>query len=476
MEPPLWKNLNASTTLENIERRPPGLSVRLTRAFARDQSDALMLAAKVRMIALTPIVVWLLLQGLPTNLANTWQVANAAVFLPISILHFYAARHGSPLFRWVYALFALDVAVMGFFFATPNPFITPPLPHAAILDFAPFFWFFFFLIHAAFSSNWRLVVWTGGWIMGARACQIAWIATRPETTTEANYDIASLAGQTAALSDPNFLFVFARIGDLVGVASFTIAAAFLVWRSHQVLERQVLAERARAQISQYVPTAVVDEVLARPGNFVAPREADVGVLFVDTIGFTGMAETMTPIQSIEFLRQLHKRLADAVFAHNGAVDKFMGDGLMATFGATMPDSAAAQSAPADAVKAGTNMVLSIAALNQERRGLGLTDIVIGVGVDYGPVITGDVGNDRRLEFTVFGDTVNVAARIEEMTRAELAPMLISARAYVAACNVDRSDNLASNFVSLGQKEIRGRAGRIELYALASDFVAKSGHR
>ncbi|MFV2091973.1 MAG: adenylate/guanylate cyclase domain-containing protein, partial [Hyphomicrobiales bacterium] len=408
---------------KTLERTPPGLSSRLARAFAHDQSQALMLAAKVRGLAILPIVIWLSFQTMPNAAAYWWQITTAGIFLPLSLLHYFAARHGGQRFLAVYALFAVDTMVMGLFFATANPFVDVSVPAATAFALAPFFWFLFFLIHAAFSANWRLVVWTGGSIMVVRALQVVWIANRPGTKTDIEFPILSVQDRLAAAMDPNFLIVYDRIGDLIGVASFTIATAFLVWRSHQILERQVLAERARAQISRYVSTAVVDEVMAQGGRFIVPREADVGVLFVDVVGFTAMAEKFSPEQSINFLRQLHGRLAEAIFSHNGAIDKFLGDGLMATFGGSVPSSAKNAHAAVNALAAGIDMVSAIDDWNTERAASHEPRVDIGVGVDFGPAIIGDVGDNRRLEFTVVGDTVNVAARVEALTRSSETSML-----------------------------------------------------
>jgi len=457
---------------KTLERTPPGLPQRLARAFAREQSEALMLAAKVRVLALLPVVAWLLLQEMPNTAAYWWQFANAGIFIPISVLHYYAARHGGQTFRLVYVLFAIDVGVMGFFFITPNPFFATTAPIVVAFTAAPFFWFLFFLIHAAYSSNWRLVVWTGACIMAVRAAQITWIASRPGVTTDIESPILTVRDWVAVASDPNFFLVYDRIGDLVGVASFTIATAFLVWRSHQVLERQVLAERARAQISRYVSTAVVDEVMAQGGRFITPRQANVGVLFVDVVGFTTMAEKFTPEQSISFLRQLHGRLAEAIFAHNGAIDKFLGDGLMATFGGSVPSSASDAHAATNALAAGIDMVSAIDDWNISRLANGDPKVNIGVGIDFGPAIIGDVGDNRRLEFTVVGDTVNVAARVEALTRSSETSMLVTERALAAVlqdktANSPAGKGLAARFAPAGLQAIRGRKQEMALYALKS---------
>jgi adenylate cyclase len=451
------------TAEATLERTPPGLPFRLQRAFARDQAEGLMLAAKVRIIAVTPILAWLLSNELPTPAEYWWQFASGAVFVPTSVLHYLAARHGGQRFRAVYAMFAVDLAILGVFFAYPNPFSVPPISAATSFNAAPFFWFLFFLIHASFSGNWRLVVWTGGWIMLVRGVQAVWVIGQPGTVTEADVSIATVADWLQAISNPDFVLVAGCIGELVGAASFTIATAFLVWRSHRILRRQVIAERARAQIARYVSTAVVDEVMAEGGRFVSARQAEVGVLFVDVVGFTRLAEKMTPDQTIRFLRQLHTRLAEAVFARGGAIDKFLGDGLMASFGVTAPAEHPGPTAAAETLAAGLEMVRTVEDWNTERARRGEPPVVIGVGIDYGVATVGDVGDERRLEFTVVGDIVNVASRVEELTRELETPLLATERALAAARSTADGAALADTFIPLGPQRIRGRSNPVAVF-------------
>lgn len=449
---------------QDPQKRPPALAFRLRRAFDRDQQEALELAAKVRVIALLPVLIWLLTFSASTGPEFWWLFASAAVFLPTSLLHFLAARNHDRHFIVTYALFAIDVAVLGFFLAFPNPFSTPTLTAAASLNAGPFFWFLFFLLNAAFSANWRLVIWTGSWVFIVRALQLLWVLSQPDTLTEAEYDVSTSSGWLTAIADPNFVFLTEGIGNLVGIASFTVATAFLVWRGRRTLERQIIAERARAQISRYVSSSVLDQVMAEEQQFASARQAVVGVLFVDVVGFTRLVESLPPNQTILFLRELHTRLAEAVFAHHGAIDKFLGDGLMASFGATSP-SESPHPAAANALAAGLDMVAAIDRWNREREAAGARPIRIGVGIDYGPATVGDVGDERRLEFTVVGDIVNVAARVEELTRSLATPILATGRTMTAARKTEDGTKLAARFESLGAQRIRGRRQPVTVFGL-----------
>lgn len=449
----------------SAKRVPATLSVRLARVFVRDQREALMLAAKVRAAALLPIILWLAIQEAVSDAHYWWQLASAAIYLPTSLAHYAAARWSHGRFRLTHALFALDIALMGVFFALPNPFGTPVLTPIQIFELSPFFWFLFFLIHASYSANWRMVVWTGSVIALVRVAQVTWLTMLPDTVTELDLAVTTIQEIRAALENPNFLSLNRLVGDLVGVVSFTLATAFLVRRSRELVRRQAITERTRGQIARHVSPAVVDEVMENNTAFIKPRATRAGILFADVVGFTPLAETLPAHEIITILRGLHTRLGQAVFRHHGAIDKFLGDGLMATFGATGRDTAGA----GNMLSAGFDMIVAVEAWKAERLAQNKAPITISVGMDFGPVVAGDVGDDRRLEFTVIGDTVNVAARVEELTRQLGTTMLVTDRALEAAKGDAAAQAIISQMEKAGQHVIRGRGEKMELWALPTPF-------
>ncbi|MHA1523889.1 MAG: adenylate/guanylate cyclase domain-containing protein [Alphaproteobacteria bacterium] len=447
-------------------KRVPGtLAIRLARVFVRDQREALMLAAKVRCVALIPIILWAASRDAVGDAQYWWQLASASVYLPTSLAHYFAARWSHSRFRAAYALFALDIVIMGVFFTLQNPFSTSTLSSLEVFALSPFFWFLFFLIHASYSANWRMVVWTGSVIALVRMAQLAWLTALPDTVTELDLQLATIEDFRRALANPNFLFLSNAIGDLIGVGSFTLATAFLVRRSRVLVGRQAIAERTRGQIARHVSPQVVDEVMENDAAYIEPRNTNAGILFADVVGFTPLAESLPASEIITILRGLHTRLGEAVFHHHGAIDKFLGDGLMATFGVTGRVSAGA----GNMIGAGFDMVVAVEAWKAQRLAQGKPPITISVGVDYGPVVAGDVGDNRRLEFTVIGDTVNVAARVEEMTRQLATAMLVTDRALLAAKEDAQVRPILSQLVNVGEHTIRGRSGKMLLWALPKTF-------
>jgi adenylate cyclase len=152
-------------------------------------------------------------------------------------------------------------------------------------------------------------------------------------------------------------------------------------------------------------------------------------------------------------------MAATVFAHEGTVDKYVGDAIMATLGTprARPGDAA------NALRCTLAMIDAVAAWNAERRAAGEAPLAVGIGVHYGPVVAGDMGDERRLEYAVIGDTVNVASRIEALTRERGAAALISAEAVAAAALAGPS---AARLSRAEPATLRGRDRPVELWAAA----------
>jgi adenylate cyclase len=236
-------------------------------------------------------------------------------------------------------------------------------------------------------------------------------------------------------------------------------AAF-VRMSRGLVARQAAAERERANLSRYFSANLVEELAQSDEPLGATRAQDVAVLFADIVGFTALSEQRRPAEVISLLRDFHGRMERAVFGHEGTVDKYIGDAIMATFGTpeTRNDD------PVRALRCARAMVASLDEWNRERSRRGEVELRIGVGIHYGPVVLGDIGGEQRLEFAVIGDTVNVASRLERLTR-ELDTQLVISGALadaVRACSGDGDGELAG-FELAGERSLRGRGAAVEVW-------------
>lgn len=219
------------------------------------------------------------------------------------------------------------------------------------------------------------------------------------------------------------------------------------------------AERARANLSRYFSPNIVD-LLADSDEPLGPvRRQQVGVLFVDIVGFTTMAEAMTPEAVVAMLREFHERMATQIFACGGTIEKYIGDEIFAVFGLPTPS-------PHDALNAlrcAGLMLDELTAWNATRIGRGEKPLAVGIGLNYGPAVMGDVGSEHTLSFTVIGDTVNVASRLQSLTR-ELKTPLIVADAVVRQIG---GGTLPFDLVDKGERDLRGRSGAIRIWTAAA---------
>jgi adenylate cyclase len=174
-------------------------------------------------------------------------------------------------------------------------------------------------------------------------------------------------------------------------------------------------ERLRATFRRYVSPQVVEEVLAGGGEFGAPQECDIVVLFADIRGYTTLAEGLAPhILVEEILNRYFTAMTEALYRHGGTVDKFLGDGLIGVFGVPI----ARDDDVPRSLRAAVDLQLAFHDLrNIWRRTLGL-DLGMGVGVAYGSALVGTIGSPQRLDYTVIGDVVNTANRLSGLARAD----------------------------------------------------------
>ena len=214
--------------------------------------------------------------------------------------------------------------------------------------------------------------------------------------------------------------------------------------------------RRRDNLARFLPRQVAERVIAEGPLALAPIEREVTVLFSDIRGFTTMSEHMGPRDVLAMLDDYFARMSGVVKSRDGVVGKFLGDGLLAFWGA--PDRL--DDHAARAVEAARDMRRVVEELNAERARAGLAPIAIGIGIHTGTVAAGMLGGALQAEYTIIGDAVNVASRIEGLTKEHHLDVLISETTQAAL-----ADGLTRR---VAEAEIRGRAEPIVLYTLTRD--------
>ncbi|REJ79813.1 MAG: FHA domain-containing protein [Acidobacteria bacterium] len=175
--------------------------------------------------------------------------------------------------------------------------------------------------------------------------------------------------------------------------------------------QRIQERRSRGRLERYHSPSVVEEVLRVDREEIGARglrKAEVSVLFGDLVGFTAFSEHASMDEVADLLEGYFSRATEAVFAHGGTLDKFIGDCVMAFFGAPLDQEDHAERA----VSAGLQLVAAVREWNEERRGAGRPEVAYRIGVNSGPVLVGDVGSQDRVDYTVLGNTVNLAQRLE----------------------------------------------------------------
>jgi adenylate cyclase len=234
---------------------------------------------------------------------------------------------------------------------------------------------------------------------------------------------------------------------LVGLSSI----AYLNFWMSAVARRSMEGDRSQNLLRRFLPDVVVKNAFRDPALLLGqPRSVEATIIVTDLRGFTAASEKMSPADVLKFLSEVQGALASAVHANGGVVDKFMGDGMLAVFGVheSLPNHAGR------ALSTAREMARAVEKLNQGRA----NQIKIGVGIHSGPVVAGCMGTGDRLEFTVIGDTVNTASRLEAQTK-ELGVQVLAS---------ERTIELAKETAvqALGEVTLRGRAQPTRVFGLA----------
>jgi adenylate cyclase len=260
----------------------------------------------------------------------------------------------------------------------------------------------------------------------------------------------------------NSILLGAEFDKIISIVVVTLILALAIYRARRLLVRAVAAGAAQRDLARFFApeiaariTAAERQVMAGEGEL---REA--AILTIDIRGFTRLAERLPPNEVIALLTEYHARIVPIIARHGGSVDKFLGDGILATFGAAVPSETYA----ADALKSADAVIAEGLAWAEARRGAGLEPLALAASATTGRVVFGAVGDAERLEYTVIGDAVNLAAKLDKHSKVEHARGLTTAEAHALA--VAQGYVPPEARVVLAGRAVEGVAAPVDIVVLA----------
>ena len=428
--------------------------------FLRAEQSGLKLASLGRIAALALLGVWLISTRADDPTRAVGYILVLSLFAALGLAHY--ALIGTRFDRWwvKYAFITLDIAFISALVATQ-----PLYPSAAglpsVMTFrAPVFPFYFVILGvAAFSFSPAMVMWTG--MVGA----LGWLAAfwHAASKVEGVRDWSEIPPNPSAeqimavVLDPKFGGVNGHIQEavLLGVVAFLIAV--VMWRARTTLRRQLEAERDHSTMSsifgRFVPQTIVNAMVAGRGA-LTPVERQATVLFADIAGFTSMTERAGAARTVEILNAYFDEVTQIIGAHNGIVTQFQGDAVLATFNVPVEDPGHA----ANAFEAARSILAAVAV-----REFAGERIQVRIGINTGSLVAGNVGGGGRQSYTVHGDAVNLAARLEALCKEHGTSLLLSAATAKALTG--------ANLVAVGTIAVRGLSEPVAVYSIPPGIAA-----
>jgi class 3 adenylate cyclase len=240
---------------------------------------------------------------------------------------------------------------------------------------------------------------------------------------------------------------------------FTGAASPIIANSLSMHELSVLQENTRTAFARYVPASVMDEIINETTKKVRMSEnRNITVLFSDIRNFTNISEHSQAKNVVSFLNMYFSKMGEKIISEGGHVDKFIGDAIMAVFGAF----GNIENSQINAIRAAVKMLESLDEINASVTAKSHNKIEIGIGINCGGCILGNIGFQNKMDYTVIGDTVNLASRIESLTKLYRHPIIVSEYIYEA---------VKENFITrkIDNVRVKGKEKPVGIYAVYSGF-------
>ncbi len=375
-------------------------------AVAKREQESEVLVGYLQLFLVGMLSVLYAVAPSPDNMSGFMAEPYALFLYAILTLgRIYWAQH-APIPNWaLYGSILIDTALLMLLIWSFHIQYSQP---AAFYLKAPTFLYVFFLIALrALRFDPRFVIAAGAAAAAGWALMVGYILLNDPTVITRDY---------VAYLTSNAVLIGAEIDKIIVILVVTAILALAIARGREVLIRAMAQEAATRNLSRFFDPSVAKGIAETDQPIAAGEgvERDAAIINVDIRGFSKLAATMAPDDIMALLADYQSRVIPIISSHDGVIDKFLGDGIMATFGAAKPSAAFAR----DAVLAATEILAQVDAWNVERSDTGQIPLEINVGVASGRVVFGAVGDASRLEYTVIGGPVNVSAKIEKHNKDE----------------------------------------------------------
>ncbi|MEM7021294.1 MAG: adenylate/guanylate cyclase domain-containing protein [Pseudomonadota bacterium] len=433
---------------------PPRIPERVQRAIKQDQDSSEILVSFIQLGAITMFAVLYTIapKAFPPEVPFEpvpWTLAAYTVF---TLLRLWLAWR-KMLTKWFLALSVIvDITVL---------MVTIWSFHLQYQEPAPIYLKATTLMYLFILIALRTLRFEPGLVLLAGATgAIGWLAVVAYAVFADGGAPITHSFATYAMS--NEVLLGAEMDKVLSILIVTAILALALLRARKLLVRATTEQLAASEMSRFFAPEVAGRIRAMEAQ-IEPGQAesrDAAILMVDLRSFTPLAHQLEPQAVMELLSAYQALMVAEIDRHGGSVDKFMGDGILASFGATRPSDSYA----ADGLRAVESLTEAAAAWAAERRGAGLPAPPIGAALVTGQVMFGAVGDQSRLEYTVIGDPVNLVAKLEKHTKAEGVPALCTAETYRLALQQGYAPG-TSRLEQRPARAVEGVEGSLDLVAL-----------
>jgi len=269
----------------------------------------------------------------------------------------------------------------------------------------------------------------------------------------------------ASVHIANSINDYFTVSILENLSVFLGAASPIIANSLSMRELDELQKNTRTAFARYVPADVMDEIISVSAKTVQQSEKrNITVLFSDIRNFTSISEHSNAQIIVDFLNSYFAKMGNEIISEGGHIDKFIGDAIMAVFGAFKN----LENSPSSSIRAAIKMLAALEEMNSVESAFSKEKISIGIGINCGECVLGNIGFQNKMDYTVIGDSVNLASRIEDLTKRYKHPLIVSEYVYEAS----RDYFL---FRKIDNVKVKGKEKPVGIYAVYSGFRGTDGH-